>query len=132
MTYCKKAIETCEYYISTSVNRVLRKEGYYVRKSISAKQDLKDKLKEFTSLIGVSGEEQDIIRAMIKHMEPYADEIKVSTLGNLTAVKKGNRPGPTVLIASHSDEIGFSVKYISDEMTASFTSIKLAVFLIMF
>ncbi len=81
----------------------------------SAKQDLKDKLKEFTSLIGVSGEEQDIIRAMIKHMEPYADEIKVSTLGNLTAVKKGNRPGPTVLIASHSDEIGFSVKYISDD-----------------
>jgi endoglucanase len=87
------------------------------------KQELKEMLQEFTSLIGVSGEEQEVVRAMVKKLEPYADEIKVSTMGNLTAIKKGNRPGPTVLIASHSDEIGFIIKYISDDGFISFDKI---------
>jgi len=87
------------------------------------KQSMKETLKELTSLIGVSGEEQDVIRAMVKKLKPYADEVKVSTLGNLTAVKKGNRPGPTVLVASHSDEIGFCIKCISDDGFIAFDKI---------
>jgi endoglucanase len=56
-------------------------------------------------------------------MEPYADSIHVSPLGNLSAVKKGNRPGPTVLIASHADEIGFCIKYIYEDGFLAFDKI---------
>lgn len=87
------------------------------------KKSAKATLKELTSLIGVSGEEQDVIRAMIEHFKPYADEIKVSPLGNLTATKKGKRPGPKVLIAAHTDEIGFEVKYIREDGFISFDKI---------
>lgn len=31
---------------------------------------------------------------MAARLKPYADEVKVSTLGNLTAVKRGSRPAP--------------------------------------
>lgn len=87
------------------------------------KKSSKKTLKELAGLIGVSGEEQDVIRAMIEHFKPYADEITVSPLGNLTAVKKGNRPGPKVLVAAHSDEIGFEVKYIREDGFISFDKI---------
>lgn len=89
----------------------------------AVKQEMKEMLCDFTSIIGVSGEEQDVVRAMAARLKPYADEVKVSTLGNLTAVKRGSRPGPTVLIASHSDEIGFCVKYIYEDGFLAFDKI---------
>lgn len=60
----------------------------------AVKQEMKEMLCDFTSIIGVSGEEQDVVRAMAARLKPYADEVKVSTLGNLTAVKRGSRPAP--------------------------------------
>ncbi|MEN3929754.1 M42 family metallopeptidase [Microvirga sp. W0021] len=87
------------------------------------KQSLKTTLKELTSIIGVSGAEQDVVRAMIEKLKPYADSIEVTTLGNLTAVKKGNRPGPTILVAAHSDEIGLAVKYIGENGFIGFDKI---------
>lgn len=55
------------------------------------------------------------MRALAEELTPYADSVEVTTLGNITAVKKGNRPGPTILVAAHSDEIGFAVKHITDD-----------------
>lgn len=81
----------------------------------SVKKSLKEMISEFTSIMGVSGEEQEVISAMVEKMKPYADEIKVNNLGNMIAVKRGKRSGPTLLIASHSDEIGFCVKWVAPD-----------------
>lgn len=76
------------------------------------KESLKESLKELTSLVGVSGSEQEVVKYMKEKLEIYADEVIVDPNGNVIAVKHGNKPGPKLMIAAHSDEIGFSVKNI--------------------
>src|SRR5690554_939084 len=74
---------------------------------------MKELLKKLTQAYGPSGGEEivrDIIRNEIKD---YVDEIKVDTLGNLIAVKKGC--GIKVMLAAHMDQIGFMVTHIDDK-----------------
>lgn len=54
----------------------------------AVKQSLKTMLQDLTALIGVSGAEQDVVRAMVEKLTPYADSVEVTTLGNLTAIKR--------------------------------------------
>ena len=79
------------------------------------KKNIKDSLRVLTGegAIGVSGNEQEVVETIVKMLEGYADEIKVSTTGNITAVKKGKGPGPVIALAAHMDEVGFRVKYIT-------------------
>ena len=82
---------------------------------------MKELLKKLTEAYGPSGNEEvirDIIRDEIKD---YVDEIRVDTLGNLIAVKKGN--GVKVMLAAHMDQIGFMVTHIDDNGFLRFTRI---------
>ncbi len=76
------------------------------------KERLKEYLKELTSLVGVSGSEQEVAKYMKEKLEKYADEVIVDPNGNVIAVKYGKKPGPKLMIAAHLDEIGFCVKNI--------------------
>jgi len=76
------------------------------------KQNLKQLLNDLCDVVGVSGNEQEIIQKIVEQIKPYADEVKVDPVGNVIAVKKGAKPGPSLLIGAHSDEIGFCVKAI--------------------
>lgn len=76
------------------------------------KEKLTSLLRELTALDAPSGFEAPVVVKMRELLSPLADEITVDRMGNLYAVKKGDRPGPTLMIAAHSDEIGAIVKSI--------------------
>lgn len=76
------------------------------------KEALRELIKELTAIDGISGQEQKVVRALLKHVRPLADEVSVDRFGNIIAVKHGGKPGPSVLVAAHTDEIGATVKSV--------------------
>lgn len=76
------------------------------------KERLISLLRELTALNAPSGFEAPVVVKMRELLSPLADEITVDRMGNLYAVKKGDRPGPTLMITAHSDEIGAIVKSV--------------------
>jgi len=79
---------------------------------MSAKGELKELLRRLTGAMGVSGHEQEIIRIVRDELSGHADEVNVSTIGNVVAVKRGKKPGPAIAIAAHMDEVGYIVRNI--------------------
>ncbi|MEG1641659.1 MAG: M42 family peptidase [Synergistaceae bacterium] len=77
------------------------------------KELLRNRIKEMTALIGVSGQEWNVARYIKKALTGYVDSIEVRPNGILIARKKGNKSGPKVLITAHMDEVGYIVKSIS-------------------
>lgn len=75
--------------------------------------ELFEVLTKLNAAHGPSGDEGGV-RAVIKEIaQPYADEIKEDTMGNLIVHKKGS--GPRVMFAAHMDSIGFIVTHIEKE-----------------
>ena len=59
-------------------------------------------LEKLTRTIGVSGEEDDVRSVILSEIEPYADEIHISPLGNILAFKKGEkRPEKKLMLCAH-------------------------------
>lgn len=75
-------------------------------------------LRELTEARGPSGYEAEVRAIVRKRFEQHADEIRVDSVGNLIALRKGecrNRPGgmrPSVMLAGHMDEIALMVAQI--------------------
>jgi len=78
------------------------------------KERIRNYFRDLSGLHGVSGSEQAVVRYMKEKLEPLVDELIVDTSGNVIAIKHGTSPGPKLMIAAHSDEIGFCVKNILD------------------
>jgi endoglucanase len=72
-------------------------------------------LKELCALDGVSGWEDDVRNFIRNKAEPFADEIREDTMGNLLAFRKGENSGKTVLLAAHMDEVGLMVRGATDD-----------------
>lgn len=82
---------------------------------------MKELLKKLTEAYGPSGNEE-IIRDVIRHeIEGFVDEVRVDTLGNLIAVRRGS--GKKVMLAAHMDQIGFMVTHIDDNGFLRFTRV---------
>jgi len=81
-----------------------------------------DFLKNLISAPSPSGFEGPAQKIWMKRTSPFADEVKIDVHGNCIAAFN---PGgsPRVMLAGHSDEVGFMVKHISDEGYISFSSI---------
>lgn len=79
---------------------------------MSTKDNLKILLNQLSQVHGGSGQEQAVMREVISLIEPYADELSVDPKGNIIAVKKGHKEGPSLMLAAHTDEIGLVVKNI--------------------
>ncbi|MCD5324335.1 M42 family metallopeptidase [Pontibacillus sp. HN14] len=69
-------------------------------------------LKTLTELHGPSGYEQEVSYYIQEEMRSVAEDVRVDGIGNVTARIKGEKPGPTVLVTAHMDEVGFIVKKI--------------------
>ncbi|WAH37803.1 M42 family metallopeptidase [Alicyclobacillus dauci] len=69
-------------------------------------------LRDLTDLVGPCGFEHDIARYIVNRVRPFADETKVDGVGNVIVTKRGAHPGPTLVISTHMDEVGFIVKKI--------------------
>ncbi|HNR01611.1 MAG TPA: M20/M25/M40 family metallo-hydrolase [Anaerolineaceae bacterium] len=73
-------------------------------------------LKELLSSPGISGYENPVCTLIQKQWEALADEIQISRVGSLHALRRASTPGehPCVMIAAHMDAIGLMVKEIRD------------------
>jgi len=63
---------------------------------------------------GVSGREEQQRRIAHDELSTLADEVRTDSLGSVIGTKRG-RDDVRVMIAAHSDEIGFLVKYIDEK-----------------
>lgn len=65
---------------------------------------------------GLSGYEKPVSELIKKQWEPLTDQIEVSRLGSLHALRQAEGAGshPSLMIAAHMDAIGFMVKEIRD------------------
>ena len=78
--------------------------------------DLIPLLKRFTETAGLSGFEHSIRSEVKAVWSPLVDEVRIDTLGNLIAVKRGKGPEPNrkLMLATHMDEIGLMVTQIKE------------------
>jgi putative aminopeptidase FrvX len=86
------------------------------------RQDSFDFLKRLVDTPGPSGYEQRVQRVFRDHVATYAADVRTDVLGNVYATMN---PGgaPRIMLAGHADEIGFQIRYISDEGMLYFGSI---------
>ena len=70
-------------------------------------------MKEMMEAFGPSGFEREVNALVKAYMEPIVDEILTDKLGTVAFSLKGE--GPTVLVAGHTDEVGFIVSSITKE-----------------
>jgi tetrahedral aminopeptidase len=85
-------------------------------------QDTFDFLKRLVDTPGPSGYEQRVQRVFRDHVAAYAADVRTDVLGNVYGTIN---PGgaPRIMLAGHADEIGFQIRYISDEGMLYFGSI---------
>ena len=75
--------------------------------------DIKSLLEKLSNAHGISGWEGSVQQIVKEEIAPYVDEIRVDSLGNLIATKKGEKP--SILIEAHADEIGLMVKHVDEK-----------------
>ncbi len=73
-----------------------------------------DSLKRLSDAFGVSGFEEEVREEIKTIISPYVDSLRVDTLGNLFAIRKG-KGNFTVMLDAHMDEVGFMVKWIDEK-----------------
>lgn len=81
-------------------------------------------LKKLCTAVGVSGEE-DAVRALIlEEIEPLADRVEVTPLGNIVAFKQGEkRPVKKLMLCAHMDEVGLVVTNITEDGFLKFETV---------
>ena len=72
-------------------------------------------LKTLCEANGVSGNETAVRDLIIKEIKPLADEIRVDSIGNILALKKGKSSKKTVMLAAHMDEVGLIISGITEK-----------------
>ncbi|MBN2334291.1 peptidase M28, partial [Candidatus Bathyarchaeota archaeon] len=78
-------------------------------------------MKELMEAFGPSGFEREVNAIVKRHMEPIADEVFTDKLGTVAFSLKGE--GPTVLVAGHTDEVGFIVSSVTKEGFMTFNQL---------
>ena len=76
---------------------------------------MKELLKKYSNMVGVSGNEEDISREIRIDLYKYIDWNDVDSMGNCINCTEGAADGRRIIIASHMDEIGLMAKYIDDK-----------------
>ncbi len=76
------------------------------------RDDLWVKMTQLAEIPGVSGQEQAVVHFLWDELAGRADAAEIDSLGNVYIRREGRRPGPEMLVAAHSDQIGAAVKYV--------------------
>lgn len=85
---------------------------------------MKELLKTLCGLDGVSSWEDTVRDYLYAEAKPYADTLRVDTLGNLIVSKRGKKPtGNKVMLCAHMDEVGLMVRRITDEGYLKFDAV---------
>ena len=88
-------------------------------------ESIKDFQKKLSSLLGVSGHEEEVSNFIIGEIEKrsLADKAWIDPLGNVLAIKEGTSGENRILLDAHIDEIGFMISHIHKKGFLYFTSI---------
>ena len=78
-------------------------------------ESIKEFQKKLSSLLGVSGHEEEVRTFLLEEIEnrELADKSWIDPLGNVLAIKEGNVGNNRILLDAHIDEIGFMVSHIT-------------------
>lgn len=76
------------------------------------KERLFELTRELCRIPGAPGFEHEVVAWLVDRYRPLLDTLEVDNMGNLYGVLRGRQPGPDVMIAAHSDEIGGVVRAI--------------------
>ncbi len=69
-------------------------------------------LEQLCNACGVSGDEGEVRKIVIRQLESHADDLKVDALGNVLVSKLGKgKDRLRVMVAAHMDEIGFMITH---------------------
>jgi endoglucanase len=71
-------------------------------------------LEEICRTPGAPGFEDRIREVVVRELEPLVDDVRVDTMGNVIAHRKGKPGSKKLMIAAHMDEIGFVVRHVDD------------------
>jgi putative aminopeptidase FrvX len=85
--------------------------------------DLLATLRELCDAFGPPGFEQEVRRLIRSRVEPLADEIAETVLGNLIATRHGCDSTKTLLLDAHVDEVGLIVTRVEDDGFLRFASL---------
>jgi endoglucanase len=77
-------------------------------------ESIKKLQKKLSSLLGVSGYEEEVSNFIFEKIEKenLADKVWIDALGNVLAVKEGTNEQNRILLDAHIDEIGFMISHI--------------------
>jgi endoglucanase len=78
-------------------------------------------MKKMMDAFGPSGFEREINKIVKKEVEPFADEVLTDKLGTLAFTLDGE--GPKILLAGHTDEIGFIISSITEDGYLTFNQL---------
>ena len=74
--------------------------------------DIFETMETLSGVFGPSGSETAVAEKIMELAQPYADEITVDVMGNVTARKEGG--GKKVMFSAHMDTIGLIVTHIDE------------------
>ncbi len=80
-------------------------------------------MEKLSTTPGISGFEGKIVEIIKEELENHVDELEEDLMGNVIAIKKGEKKGLKVMLASHMDEIGLMVRHIDKKGFLRFTKI---------
>jgi len=78
--------------------------------------DIVPLLKRLSEASGISGYEREVRDIVREVFGRHADEVRIDTLGNVVALKRGaaSEPRPSLMIATHMDEIGLIISALEE------------------
>jgi putative aminopeptidase FrvX len=79
-------------------------------------------LRELTALPAISGSEDAMSRYFADYLRPYADDVSIDLLGNVTA-RFGTGQSPRIAVLAHLDTVGFQVNSVNDDGTLRVVSV---------
>ena len=72
-------------------------------------------LRKLSNAYGPPGYEDEVRDLLREELEGCADETKVDKLGNVIFWHRGKKGKPLIMLAAHTDEVGFLVRHIEDQ-----------------
>ena len=81
-------------------------------------------IRKLSDMRGISGFEYRLTDQIADMFKKYCDDVKIDSLGSVSAVKRSNKPNaPKLMIEAHCDEIGLIVTSITDEGYLTFANV---------
>lgn len=80
-------------------------------------------LEELTNAPGVSGQEAEVRKIVLRELRAAGSEVSTDGLGSAIGVLRGSAEGPRIMLAAHMDELGLMVKYITADGFVKFLPI---------